>query len=269
MPKVNAEIRRLLEKKDAGIMSGAEAMRGILEELRQQVQGELGRAALGSWDSYSLKKRLNAIERMIADSSLKTKTEISGLVEGAWQEGQELVAKTLSASGIHMGFGISRSSVEQLASKEFAIHITQALYGDGWSKIKSELILGVLGGKTPQEVSTAIGRNMKDPSIFSTLDARAEAITKTEMGRAFSMASQSRLEEASQNVDGLEKEWRHSGHPKVARPHHLALDGVHIPVEEPFLVGNTAMMYPRDPKAGINEVINCGCESVPFHASWD
>ncbi|TAN61056.1 hypothetical protein EPN18_07415 [bacterium] len=199
----------------------------------------------------------------------KAKTEISGLIDDAGQMGIEMVDAPLSAAGIYTGFNISKSSMERLAMKDFAGHVTQNLYGDAWSKIKSELTLGVLGGKTPQEVSKAIGANLTDPSIFTSLDARAEAITKTELGRAFSMAAQSRMEEAAGYVDGLEKQWLHAGHPRMARPYHLALNGYHVPVDEPFLVGNVAMMYPRDPKAPIGEVINCGCDHVPYHVRWN
>lgn len=268
MPKVNAEIRSLIRQKDAGIVSGVEAMQGVLRNLQRQVQGELGQAALGSWDSYSLRRMLSAIERQMADGSLKAKAEMAGLVGDSWQMGTDIVDKPLAVGGIYAGFNISKSSLDILTMKDFAQHITEKMYGDGWTRIKSELTLGVLGGKTPQEVAKAIGMNLTDPSIFSSLDARAEAITKTEMGRAFSMAAQSRMTEAAGHVEGLEKQWVHAGHPRMARPLHLGLNGIHIPVTEPFLVGNIAMMYPRDPKAPFGEVINCGCDHVPYHARW-
>jgi hypothetical protein len=127
----------------------------------------------------------------------------------------------------------------------------------------------MMGGKTPQEVAAAIGKNLNDPSIFTSIAARAETITKTEMGRVFSTAAQKRMEEASRHVAGLEKQWIHAGHPKHARPGHEAAHGQHVPVGEPFNVGGTKMMYPRDPAAPLDEVINCGCDHVPYHARWN
>lgn len=268
MPSVNAEIKRIIRDKDSGILGGTEAMQAILKELQTQVQRELGQAALGSWDVHSLKKMLNSVERNIADAETKAKAEITGLTDDAWQMGMNLVDAPLEAAGIYTGFNISKSSMERLMMKDFAEHIIKGLYGDGWLKIKSELTLGVLGGKTPQEVSKVIGQNLDEPSIFTSLDARAEAITKTEMGRVFSAATQARMEEAAGHVEGLEKQWLHAGHPRAARPLHLALNGLHVPVDEPFLVGNVAMMYPRDPAAPLSEVINCGCDHVPYHERW-
>ena len=66
------------------------------------------------------------------------------------------------------------------------------------------------------------------------------------------------MEEAAKSVDGLEKMWRHAGHPRSPRITHLAADGRHVPVDEPFDIGGVAMMYPRDPAAPSEEVINCG-----------
>lgn len=268
MPTANNAIQRILKEKNAGIRGGMESMTAILKELQKQVQAELGRAALGSWDAYQLKRMLNTIERHIADATLKGKARISGLMDKSWGLGGELVTGPMSASGIYSGFNVSKSSLDKMALKDFAEHITENAFKDSWTKIKSELTLGVLGGKTPEEVAKAIGMNLDDPSIFTSIRARAEAITKTEMGRTFSLASQARMEEAADQVEGLEKQWVHAGHPKAGRPFHQALHGHHIPVNEPFLVGSVQMMYPRDVKAPLSEIINCGCDHIPYHKSW-
>lgn len=265
MPNANSEIRRILREKDAGLRTGAEAVRGILKELQGQVLNELGQAAIGSWDSYSLKNMLDAIERQISDFDGESKKAVSGMLDEMWEKGNKLVEAPLGR--IYTGFGISTSSLRIL--KDFTFHKIDGLSNSAWDKIRGELTLGVLGGKTPQEVAKAIGKNLKDPSIFSSIDARAESITKTEMGRVFSNAAQLRMEEANKHVQGLEKQWLHAGHPKAARPFHLNLHGHHIPVNESFLVGNVAMRYPRDPKAPVGEVVNCGCDHVPYHANWN
>ncbi len=267
MPKVSAAIKEILKQKDAGVVSGAEAVRDILKELQKQVKTELGAAAVGGWDAYSLKKMLNSTERHIAEFDSGARKKLSALLDSMWDGGRLLVETPLAVAGIYTGFNISASSLNVL--KEFTFHKISGMSNDAFSKIRGELTLGVLGGKTPQEVAKAIGMNLTDPSIFSSIDARAEAITKTEMGRVFSTAAQKRMGEAAGYVDGLEKQWVHAGHPRMARPYHLALNGRHVPVNEPFLVGNVPMMYPRDPGAPINEVINCGCDHVPYHANWN
>lgn len=270
MPKVNSTIKKILKEKDAGILTGTEAMNGILVDLQKQVQGELGQAALGSWDAYYLKNLLDTIERQVADSTSAAKREIGKQLDITWGLGEKLVEDPLKlafAGQIYTGFNISTSSLNAL--KDFAFHKIEGLSNDAWYKIKGELTLGVLGGKTPQEVAKAIGANLKDPSIFTSIAARAEAITKLEMGRVFSTATQLRLEEAAKYVPDMEKMWVHAGHPKAARPYHVRATGQHVAWDQPFLIGSIPMMIPRDPKAPISEVINCGCDHVPWHKSWN
>ena len=57
-----------------------------------------------------------------------------------------------------------RSLIEVMALKDFGENITQKLFGDAYLKIRGEISLGVLGGKTPAEVANAIGKNLKDKS---------------------------------------------------------------------------------------------------------
>jgi hypothetical protein len=256
MPTVNSEIKRIIREKDLAVKSGTQSMLALLEELQQQVLDELGRAALGSWDAYQLKQVSNSIESQIADFKTKVKAEADGLLKDSWGKGQALVDIPLAEVGIYTGWHLSTSVLDTL--KDFAFHRIDNLSNDAWLRIRGELNLGILGGKTPQEVAAAIGQNLTDPSIFSSIADRAEVITKTEMGRVFSEATQLRMEQAAQNVDGLEKQWIHAGHPKKARPMHLAANGQHVPVNEPFNIGGVQMMFPRAPGAPLDEVINCG-----------
>ena len=265
MATVNSIIKRILKEKDAGIRTGVTAMRDVLQEVQKQVTAELGQAALGSWDSYHLKQVMNSLERRFAEFDLAAKKELGSQLDLAWNAGDALVVEPLTVSGLSTGFNISTSSLEAL--KDFSFNLMEGVSKDAWIKIRGELNLGILG-KSPAEVAKAVGRNLKDKGIFRSVALRGEAITKTEMGRVFSKASQERMEKAAERVPGLEKEWRHRGHPKVPRPTHLSAHGQHVKVDKPFLIGGTAMMYPRDPLAGIGEVIHCGCDHVPYHENW-
>lgn len=266
MPTVNSTIKRILKEKDAGIKSGTQSMLGLLKELQTQALGELGKAALGSWDAYHIKQVINSIESQISNFEAKAKAEAQGLLKEAWANGISLVDAPLAIAGIYTDWHLPTSVLDTLS--DFAFHRIANLSDDAWLKIKGELNLGILGGKTAQEVASAIGKNLTSKSIFSSIAARAEVITKTEMGRVFSEATQLRMDQAAGYVDGLEKQWRHAGHPKKARPMHLAAHGQHVPVNEPFNIGGVQMMFPRAPGAPLDEVINCGCDHVPYHEKW-
>lgn len=253
---IAAEIAKIIKDKNRAIKSGTKSMLEILEVLRTDVIKELGQTAVTEWDSYHLKQMLSSIENQISNFKVKSRAEAEGLLEESWGMGRNLVDVPLAEAGIYTGFRLSTDVLDTL--KDFTFHKIEGLSEAAWDKIRGELTLGVMGGKTPQEVAEAIGRNLEDPSIFGTIARRAEVITKTEMGRVFSTAAELRMEEAADHVAGLEKQWRHVGHPKVPRPSHLAADGDHVPVNEPFNIGGVEMMYPRDPAAPIEETINCG-----------
>ncbi len=258
MPTVNAAIKRILKEKEAGISSGIDTMLALLREVQTQVIGDLGKAALGSWDSYHLKKMLNSLETQISSFDSQAKAEMGGLLKTSADYGVMMVDGPLAMAGISMGgFSIGTSVLDTL--KDFAFHKIEGLGSDLWQKLKGELTLGVLGGKTPQEVAAAIGKALgKDRGIFTSVAARAEAITKTEMGRVFSQATQLRMDQAGEQVEGFGKQWKHAGNPKEARPSHEAAHNQHVAYNKPFIVGGIPMMFPRDPAAPIEEVINCG-----------
>ncbi|MBI5075624.1 MAG: hypothetical protein HZB62_10735 [Nitrospirae bacterium] len=258
MPTVNSAIKRILREKEAGISSGIDAILALLREMQAQVIGDLGKAALGSWDSYQLKKMLNSLESQISSFDSQAKAEMNGLLNTSVNNGVMMVDGPLAMSGISMGgFGLGTSVLDTL--KDFAFHKLEGLSSDLWQKLKGELTLGILGGKTPQEVAAAIGKTLgEDRGIFTSVAARAEAITKTEMGRVFSQATQLRMDQAGAQVEGFGKQWKHAGNPKEARPSHEAVHNQHVAYDKPFIVGGSAMMFPRDPAAPIAEVINCG-----------
>jgi hypothetical protein len=267
MPEVTPEILDILKQKDRMIKSGGQALLGILKELQRQIREELGAAALTSWDVTSLNQLLSGVENAIGQFETAAKARMKTMLDDSWRQGIALVDAPLATAGISTGgFHLATTVLDIL--KDTAFHRVGGLSNAAWEQIRGELTLGILGGKTPQQVANSIGLNLKSPSIFGSIAGRAEVITKLEMGRVFSQASQLRMDQAARYVPGLEKQWRHAGHPKTARPTHVAADGEHVPVDQPFNIGGVKMMFPRAPGAPLEEVINCGCDHVPYHARW-
>ncbi len=114
-----------------------------------------------------------------------------------------------------------------------------------------------------------IGRNLKDPSIFRTIRNRAETIARTESTRVRGQARQLNRNRMETLVPGLKKGWSASF--INTRESHAAADsqygeGNEIPIGEPFIVGNSALMFEGDPAGSAEEIINCACytyEVVP------
>ena len=276
MVKVTETLKKILAQRNAEIINGEEATYKLLMNLQRQVQADLGQAALGSWNEYHLKQLLDSIERRIADYDLAAKKQMSGQVKKMWNLGQESVYKPLNEGGIYTGFNIPTSLIKTL--EEFALIKVDSYTGAMWNGIRGELQLGILGGKTPQQVSDAIGKLLPDKplvaqggrTIFKDAAQRAEFITRTEMGRTYSEAANRRRQDAAKYVADLEKIWKH-GHPRQPRLTHLAADGVSVPVDKPFPVRDKngyQLMYPHDPNADFSEVAGCQCDTITWAARW-
>lgn len=82
------------------------------------------------------------------------------------------------------------------------------------------------------------------------------AVTRTEVNTVGNLAA---LDAAYRS--GLRfKEWETFGDGKV-RPSHRAVNGVRIPIDEPFTVGGSKLMFPGDTSLGADaeEIVNCRC----------
>jgi hypothetical protein len=266
MAWVSKTIKDALKAKDEKIISGSEAMLKILGDVKNQIIIELTHLPESGFESYRLKQVLASIREQLNNFSVDGQKELSGLLDEAWSMGAAMVDAEIKGSGISFGFRLSTSVLDRL--KEFAFHRIQDLSADAFAKVRGQIILGALGQKTPWEVAQSISGELPGPSIFGSIENRADVITRTEMGRIYSTAAQDRMEQAAGYVPGLEKQWLHKGHPKRPREMHLLADGNHVPVDKPFSIGGVSMMYPRDPAAPIDEVINCGCDHVPYMANW-
>jgi uncharacterized protein YbaA (DUF1428 family) len=274
--KVTETLKKIIAQRNAEVLSGEEATYQLLVNLNRQVRAELGEASLGSWTEYQLKQTKAAIERALADYETAAKGQMSAGLKTMWALGQESVYKPLNVGGIYTGFNIPSSLLRTM--EEFAFVKIESYTGGMWNGIRSELSLGALGAKTPQQVSDAIGKLLPNKplvaqggrTIFKDAAQRAEFVTKTELGRIYSEAANRRREDAAKYVPDLKKVWRH-GHPGVPRLTHLAADGVSVPQDKPFPVRDKngyQLMRPHDPSADFSEVAGCQCWADAWAERW-
>lgn len=86
---------------------------------------------------------------------------------------------------------------------------------------------------------------------------RADVIARTEVGMAYETGNWDGMG-ALGAYGPLEKEWLATSDRRT-RPTHTALDGKILPIDQPFQVGSTEMLYPKQPGAPAKEVIQCRC----------
>ena len=128
--------------------------------------------------------------------------------------------------------------------------------------INTELGLVVIGSGSVSGAVDAVQR------ITRRTRSRALTVVRTELGRVYSVAGQARMDQATGMLPGLRKQWRRSGKLHARITHDVA-DGQVQPVDKPFRVSGTTLMFPRDPAGPPGETINCGCQSLPWMEDWE
>lgn len=202
------------------------------------------------------------IARVAGELDSRAATLIANSMDDAWTLGQSLIDAPLLASGNSI-LGIApKIHLDQLnAMREFTTDKIAEVTIDAMNKINGQLGLSVIGA---QPVGDTVG-NVQ--AILGSSRNRAITIVRTEIGTAYSAASQARLEQAAEVVPGLQKLWLSSGklHPRLS---HLGAHGQIVDHDEPFIVDGIEIMYPREASLPPEERINCGCTSIPYKEDW-
>lgn len=250
----------------AGKLEDAEVRKAIklLADARKEVAAQV---ASTEWQSYHLQQLKAAIERAMQEFGNQYGVDLRNAQRDFWEQGIGMVDLPLNAVGVTVYLPAIDTTALSIM-QGFSTDLVQGLAKDAAQQINREITLGLIGQKTPHEVMQAVGRNLKDPSVFKSIAARAETITRTEAGRALEMASQARMTVAAEVVPGLQKQWMHGKVIRMPRMAHLAAAGQIRDVDKPFDVGGEKLMYPRDPAGSARNTINCGCYTVPYHPDW-
>lgn len=183
----------------------------------------------------------------------------------AWQNGQNLTDEPMKAAGeARIVSALPLLSTDQLmAMRSFMTGKIKGIGTGAANLINTQLGLVVIGTQSPGDAITATRKILGDQSR-----GHATTVVRTELGRVFSTAGFERMHQSFKGGVPMEKTWLRSGklHPRIG--HNLA-HGQTVPVDQPFYIPSstggaaTKMMYPHDPAAPADQVINCGCSAVP------
>jgi F like protein len=270
--RFKAQLDEILSQLDRLPDAAVRAMLADLETARRDVIREIlgaGNATPGELDA--LKTRIDDVMQRFAD---RYQVTLSPFQADVAQLGSTLVAEPLILGGAALFTPqISRRQLE--VARNFQALLISNLADDATNQISQDLALAILRGSSVFEAAQIVAGSLTDAATFGTIASRAEAITRTELGRIQSVATQGSLRDLQAQVPDLQKQWLHSGAiGRYVRTGHLAANGQVRDVAEPFDVAETrggveeAMLYPRDPSASPQNTINCRCTSVPYRAAW-
>jgi hypothetical protein len=258
----NKERKRQLKLYSIQMRSALKEVVEILKSGRQRIVAELalGASEFQAWQLPNIQQSIDKVLKEIGDEMASSGSEH---LTAAHALGVDLIEKPLAAGGLRIAGILPEIDRRQLmAIRSFLTDRLKNVSAEVANKVKGQIGLVMIGGQTSSDAATSVAM------LIESERSRAVTIVRTEMGRAFSVASQERQKQAAEMLPGLQKQWRRSGKVHSRRSHDLA-DGQIAEVDEPFIIGGVELMYPRDPKAPAKETINCGCISLPYMAHWE
>jgi len=263
-------VKRIIERIESHEAESIKRALELLERTRTQVIADI--ASGGSEFNLSVLRQVGrALERRIEDFRRDLDRQLRTDLNRAFDLGTDLVDEPVSVIARPL-IGVSRE-VAQVAA-EFSATLITELSDSMRSQINGVLRRAALGGLSVADAIAQVGKSLTDPSVFSSIAARAETIVRTEVLRIQAIAAQARMmqsKEAARRAGwAMKKEWLSAKDVRV-RPGHLAANGQVKDVEEPFLVfvrvGKALvpelLNYPRDPAGSAANTINCRCVSRP------
>ena len=184
-------------------------------------------------------------EMLLTNEEVKERIRFAELLEGAFEHLFSVMSVQKELDEPFDTFFLIAMTVEWVrdAIKGFGIDLDGISY------------LPIYIEELSQEVVEATIKNIDDSYYLS--DDRAKYIAENEANTI-----QNGVDFGTAVAEGkTEKTW-HTMEDRYVRPTHADVDGVTIPINEPFHVGNSMMMYPKDWEtfeAGAEEIVNCRC----------
>ena len=232
----------------------------ILRATRRDILARMVNA--GAFDRYRLTTLLQAVDSEISRGRDAAQVAAGSSASQSYGLGSTFTRSIISTDSI---VGTSQELVRAV------IDVTTDQVRDVWGELGSKLKMTVrratLGVSDPYEAMKTLSRSIRDPKTFGRAFWRAEAIVRTEVGRAFSVASQSELERGARAGVKGRKYWLTARDERVRDAHVRAGrdydEASAIAHDEAFIVDGEPLMFPGDPNGSPGNTINCRCVSVP------
>ena len=262
-----AELARRLRERARLLLAGETQVLQMLNTARDQILATLA-GLPADWQQLQLSRLLGQIEDVLTGAASQAGALFELRMQEAWTQGEDFVDKPLAIIGHRVEMQLAQLDVGVLKQmKAFGSLRLKDVGSEAARKIGQQLGQATIGAQTPFQAIQAVQKILGADS-----PRRAATIVLTEVSRAFAVASNERLVQAEPLVPGLGKQWRRSG--KIhSRWNHDIIDGQVVEASKPFKVPNPGggfdmMQCPHDPKAPVEQIIHCGCISIPWMKNW-
>ncbi len=245
--------------------------REIMKNYARQLRGMRSKLA-DVFDKYFQEGKLDYAEIQKYGRLSKLERDIIGEVMNLYKDDGKLLRDTLaevyntsylrtawaieSETRARLGFSAVDAKTVRLSvqnpftgltlNERLERHRTNLIYG-----LKEEITRGFVDGDTYPQISRRIKDKLEGDA------GKAIRIVRTESTRIYNTAQFDSIQKAEEQGVKMTKTWISSGDDRT-RDSHADLDGVTVPIDEPFVIDGDEGMFPGDFSEARN-VINCRC----------
>lgn len=249
----------------------------LLQNVRKDMALTLADNATTDFEIARTQSLINSVDNIVLNFQSGLTSNFNASFLGSGRLGVDMVTSPLDAIGLNVSSFNSLAPSQVNVALDFSAELVQNISNDLRNTINTQLRQATLAQKSSfqamKDISKALGVNARDgiwgtrnrPDVVTGVAARAEAIARTEMTRINNLAQFSTQEQAANLSPGLLKRWIATARGNTRDTHisaHRRYFNDPIPVNEPFRVGRSELMYPGDPRGEAKETINCRCTMV-------
>ena len=205
--------------------------------------------------------RLNTLTTQLANIAYNANTVAQKMINNEMINIYEL---NYNESAERLGFGlVDHTAVKKiLKEEENPFNTISSLYDKTGIKnqMKGELMQGLLKGESIQKIARRF-KNVSEKSLKDSI-----RIARTETTRVQNSAKMDIGKHGQELGFEMWKRWVSTTDGRV-REDHLAMNGVEVPQDEPFVLPDgSKMMFPADMSLGadVSQVVNCRCTIIEF-----
>lgn len=195
-------LRRILSRADTLDAEAVVALRQLVRDMQKRVNERLAyevtsQNAERTWGPFWVPQLIRAVSDTIGDMAARAGEELGGFLASSWELGSEMVDASLKAvTGLDMlGPAITPYTLTVLApfSAQLITRIDEATR----EAIDKSLRVGIALGESPGEIMDKLKADLGDTSApWRTVAYKSEIITRTEVSRVQTLASEARVNAA-------------------------------------------------------------------------
>lgn len=262
LQQVRALVHRAAKADEAMSAIEVRRMTAAAQAAQQEVRNLMLAARPGTFTAEYYRQYSDVLQRRMQELGIQIQGMGASAIPTHGQAGVELVKSNLGLWEIGFTPVLSPELVQ--ASTAMTAELVSGMTAELSSKLQFTLHRALLAKTPMMDVINEIAGTLEGkPSVFGSVETRAEAIYRTEYSRVFSAATHRGYGDFYQAYPAKKpkKTWIATRDNRTREAHRIAAEQPPVPFDEPFTVWGEKLMFPLDPAGSAKNTVLCRCAS--------